>query len=78
VRHWRAGADWLVLHLLDSDLASKHLSWQWVAGTASHKPCLFNAENVARYAPRPAIARCTTGALRLSRFAEWPMLGSAM
>jgi deoxyribodipyrimidine photo-lyase len=38
-------------HLLDGDLASNHLSWQWVAGTGSHKPYLFNAENVARYAP---------------------------
>jgi deoxyribodipyrimidine photo-lyase len=49
--HWRAGADWLVAHLLDGDLASNHLSWQWVAGTGSHKPYLFNAVNVARYAP---------------------------
>ena len=49
--HWRAGADWLVAHLFDGDLASNHLSWQWVAGTGSHKPYLFNAENVARYAP---------------------------
>ena len=47
--HWRAGADWLVAHLLDGDLASNHLSWQWVAGTGSHKPYLFNAENVARF-----------------------------
>jgi deoxyribodipyrimidine photo-lyase len=51
--HWRCGADWLYGHLLDGDLASNHLSWQWVAGTASHKPYLFNAENVARYAPAP-------------------------
>jgi deoxyribodipyrimidine photo-lyase len=50
--HWRAGADWLYGHLLDGDLASNHLSWQWVAGTGSHKPYLFNAENVARYAPQ--------------------------
>ena len=49
--HWRAGADWLYGHLLDGDLASNHLSWQWVAGTASRKPYLFNADNVARYAP---------------------------
>jgi deoxyribodipyrimidine photo-lyase len=49
--HWRAGADWLYAHLLDGDLASNHLSWQWVAGTGSHKPYLFNAENVARHAP---------------------------
>ncbi len=49
--HWCTGADWLYGHLLDGDLASNHLSWQWVAGTGSHKPYLFNAENVARYAP---------------------------
>jgi len=49
--HWRTGADWLYAHLLDGDLASNHLSWQWVAGTGSHKPYLFNAENVARHAP---------------------------
>jgi len=46
--HWRAGADWMVSHLLDGDLASNHLSWQWVAGTGSAQPYLFNAENVAR------------------------------
>lgn len=49
--HWRAGADWLYTHLLDGDLASNHLSWQWVAGTFSRKPYLFNADNVARHAP---------------------------
>ena len=49
--HWRTGADWMYGHLLDGDLASNHLSWQWVAGTGSHKPYLFNAENVSRYAP---------------------------
>jgi len=49
--HWRVGADWMFAHLLDGDLASNHLSWQWVAATFSSKPYLFNAENVARYAP---------------------------
>ena len=49
--HWRAGADWLYGHLLDGDLASNHLSWQWVAGTGSSKPYLFDAANVARFAP---------------------------
>jgi len=51
--HWRVAADWLYGHLLDGDLASNHLSWQWVAGTGSHKPYLFNADNVARHAPAP-------------------------
>jgi len=49
--HWRVAADWMYGHLLDGDLASNHLSWQWVAGTFSRKPNLFNADNVERYAP---------------------------
>jgi deoxyribodipyrimidine photo-lyase len=49
--HWRAGADWMIAYLLDGDFGSNHLSWQWVAGTFSGKPYLFNAENVLRYAP---------------------------
>ena len=52
--HWRAGADWLVAHLLDGDLPSNHLSWQWVAATFSSKPYLFNASNVAKFAPEAA------------------------
>ena len=48
---WRIAAEWLYGHLLDGDLASNHLSWQWVAGTGSSKPYLFNADNVARHAP---------------------------
>ena len=52
--HWRAGADWLYGHLLDGDLPSNYLSWQWVAGTFSSKPYLFNAENVLKYAPAAA------------------------
>ena len=54
--HWRAGADWLYGHLLDGDLPSNHLSWQWVAGTFASKPYLFNAENVVKYAPASARA----------------------
>lgn len=49
--HWHTGAQWMLGHLLDGDVASNHLSWQWVAGTGSSKPYLFNADNVARYAP---------------------------
>jgi len=46
---WKAGAAWMYSHLLDGDLASNSLSWQWVAGTFAHKPYLFNADNVSRY-----------------------------
>lgn len=49
---WRAGAAWMYEHLLDGDLASNTLSWQWVAGTLTGKPYLFNAGNVERYAPQ--------------------------
>jgi deoxyribodipyrimidine photo-lyase len=49
--HWRVGADWMLAYLLDGDLASNHLSWQWCAGTYTGKPYLFDAANVARYAP---------------------------
>ncbi len=74
--HWRSGADWMFGHLLDGDLASNHLSWQWVAGTGSHKPYLFNAENVARYAPADwhsggsAIDRSYDALDRIARDAE--------
>ena len=47
--HWRAGADWFLRHLLDGDPASNHLSWQWVAGTFSAKPYIFNRENLERF-----------------------------
>lgn len=50
--HWRVGAEWMYSHLLDGDLASNHLSWQWVAGTFSHKPYVFNADNVKKYASK--------------------------
>ena len=49
--HWHVGATWMIGHLLDGDLASNHLSWQWVAGPGSTKPYVFNADNVARFAP---------------------------
>ena len=48
---WHAGAAWMYPHLLDGDLAANTLSWQWVAGTWTGKPYLFNDENVARFAP---------------------------
>ena len=47
---WRTGARWMYGYLLDGDLASNTLSWQWVAGTWTGKPYLFNAANVAKFA----------------------------
>jgi deoxyribodipyrimidine photo-lyase len=46
---WQAGASWFLKHLLDGDIASNNLSWQWVASTFSNKPYIFNLENVTKY-----------------------------
>lgn len=46
---WQAGARWFLAHLLDGDPASNNLSWQWVASTFSHKPYIFNRENLETY-----------------------------
>ncbi len=46
---WLAGADWFLEHLLDGDPASNHLSWQWIAGTFSAKPYIFNRENLESF-----------------------------
>jgi deoxyribodipyrimidine photo-lyase len=62
--HWLAGADWFLEHLLDGDPAANHLSWQWVAGTFSAKPYLFNRENLETFTsgrhcrPCPLLGRC--------------------
>jgi deoxyribodipyrimidine photo-lyase len=46
-------------HLLDGDIASNYLSWQWVSATGSNKPYLFNAENVEKFAPPAWFSRGT-------------------
>lgn len=47
--HWMPAAKWMHYHLLDGDLASNTLSWQWVAGTFSHKRYIANQDNVNKY-----------------------------
>ena len=47
--HWLQPSQWLYYHLLDGDLASNSLSWQWVAGTFSSKKYYCNQENINRY-----------------------------
>jgi deoxyribodipyrimidine photo-lyase len=47
--HWLNPAKWLYAHLLDGDLASNHLSWQWVAGSNANKKYYANQENINRY-----------------------------
>jgi deoxyribodipyrimidine photo-lyase len=46
---WQAGARWFLSHLLDGDEASNNLSWQWCASTFSHKPYIYNRQNVLKY-----------------------------
>lgn len=47
--HWLLPAKWLYANLLDGDLASNHLSWQWVAGTFSNKKYYANQDNINKY-----------------------------
>jgi deoxyribodipyrimidine photo-lyase len=47
--HWRSPAEWLYYHLLDGDVASNHLSWQWVSASFSSKKYYCNQENINRY-----------------------------
>ncbi len=55
---WRAAADWFESYLLDGDLASNSLSWQWVASTFGSKPYFFNKENLSKYSQSRYCADC--------------------
>ena len=56
---WLSCADWFHGRLLDGDLASNHLSWQWVASTFGAKPYIFNRDNVARFSGNRWCADCS-------------------
>jgi len=49
---WRNAASWFHYHLIDGDLASNTLSWQWVAGTLNKnkKQYVANQDNINKYA----------------------------
>lgn len=47
--HWLQPARWMYSLLLDGDLGSNHLSWQWVAGTNSSKKYVANQANINKY-----------------------------
>ncbi|EPR71825.1 FAD-binding domain-containing protein [Cyclobacterium qasimii] len=47
--HWLAPAKWMYSHLLDGDIASNQLSWQWVAGAFSNNKYYANQENINRF-----------------------------
>ena len=55
---WREAADWFEANLIDGDIASNHLSWQWVASTFSSKPYFFNKEIMGRYTGEKYCANC--------------------
>lgn len=46
---WQLPSQWMYYHLLDGDVASNTLSWQWVAGTFSLKKYFFNQENINKF-----------------------------
>lgn len=46
---WQAGARFFLKHLLDGDVASNNLSWQWVASTFANKPYYFNLDNLQKF-----------------------------
>lgn len=47
--HWLTPARWMYANLLDGDLASNHLSWQWVAGANANKKYYANQENINKF-----------------------------
>lgn len=47
--HWLIPARWMFAHLLDGDIASNQLSWQWVAAAFSNKKYYANQENINRF-----------------------------
>lgn len=47
--HWLQPSRWLYYHLLDGDVASNTLNWQWVAGSFSDKKYYCNQENINKY-----------------------------
>lgn len=47
--YWHTPSKWMYAHLLDGDIASNQLSWQWVAGTFSQKKYYANQDNINKY-----------------------------
>ena len=50
--HWRDGADWFMETLVDADVASNTLGWQWVAGCGADAAPYFRIFNPVRQAER--------------------------
>lgn len=50
--HWKFGARWFMQHLVDGDLASNSLNWQWVAGCGADASPYFRVFNPATQAKK--------------------------
>ena len=47
--HWKLPAQWMYYHLLDADLASNFISWQWVAGASRDRKYFANQDNINHF-----------------------------
>jgi len=47
--HWLEPSRWLYANLLDGDIASNQLSWQWIAGAFSNKKYYANQDNINHF-----------------------------
>jgi deoxyribodipyrimidine photo-lyase len=56
--HWKAGYSFFREHLLDGDIASNALSWQWVASTFSSKPYFMNQANIQKFSNDAYCSTC--------------------
>ncbi len=56
--NWKAGYQFFREHLLDGDIASNALSWQWVASTFSNKPYFMNQANIQKYSGDAHCSSC--------------------
>lgn len=50
--HWKFGARWFMQHLVDGDLASNSLNWQWVAGCGADASPYFRVFNPSTQAKK--------------------------
>jgi len=50
--HWKFGARWFMRHLVDGDLASNSLNWQWVAGCGADASPYFRIFNPSTQAKK--------------------------
>ena len=47
--HFLNPSKWMYYHLLDGDVASNCLNWQWVSGASRNKKYFFNQDNLNKY-----------------------------